>query len=202
MEAVLYKDLFRIKYHLPRVPSLSFNYSLEKSSSSSINKAFRYTSNIAFVGLCSLLLAGCLPPDQLSASLSSLSGSSGGSSSGGTAPPVGSIIHCTSGPADLSGMCRNTSAPTMGALEAIGPEVELAAALNVVATEQQVSTGSSLASDLPSGTSNFDASAPSISYQPLLDLGLSTGDTVCFRIQAYDTARVPYDWAEVQCTVV
>ena len=63
-------------------------------------------------------------------------------------------------------------------------------------------TTTTLASDLPSGTSNFDASAPSISYQPLVDLGLSTGDTVCFRIQAYDTARVTYDWADVQCTVV
>jgi hypothetical protein len=35
-----------------------------------------------------------------------------------------------------------------------------------------------------------------------LQLGLNTGDTVCFRIQAYDTAGVPYDWAEVQCTAV
>jgi hypothetical protein len=62
-------------------------------------------------------------------------------------------------------------------------------------------TTTTLASDLQSDTSNFDPSAPSISYQPL-QLGLNTGDTVCFRIQAYDTAGVPYDWAEVQCTAV
>jgi hypothetical protein len=63
-------------------------------------------------------------------------------------------------------------------------------------------TATTLASDLPTDTSSFDASAPSINYQPLQDLGLNTGDTVCFRIQAYDTAGVPYDWAEVQCTAV
>jgi hypothetical protein len=135
----LYKDLFRIKYHLPTVPSLSFNYSLEKSSSSSIKKALRYTRYIAFVGLCSQLLLGCLPPDPLSASLNSASllgsGSSGGSSSGGTAPLGGQITQCTSGPADLAGMCR-PSTPTMGALEAVGPEVASAEALNIVATAQ------------------------------------------------------------------
>ena len=227
----MYKDLFRIKYHLPRVPSLSCNYSLEKSSSSSINKALRYTSNIAFVSLCSLLLVGCLPPDQLSALGGG--GSSGGSSSGGTAPVGGQITQCTIGPADLAGACRNTSALTPGALEAIGPEIASAAALNIVAAAQEVSIGSvpntlniawspfpgsasgyfvyygptsdtanTLASDLPIDGANLNASAPTISYQPTVDLGLSTGDTVCFRILAYDTGRVPYTWYETQCTVV
>jgi hypothetical protein len=136
----LYKDLFRIKYHLPRVPSLSFNSSLEKSSSSSIKKALRYTRYIAFVGLCSQLLLGCLPPDQLSASLSTLSGSSGGSS-GSTAPLGGQITQCTSGPADLSGVCRNTT-PTMGAFEAVETQVASAAVSSSFAAAQQVSAGS------------------------------------------------------------
>ena len=221
------KDLLRIKDHLRRITPLSINYSLEKSSFSSTNKAPRYTSNIALVSLCSLLLGGCLPD---------LSGGSSGDSSVSSSAatfPGSSIIQCSSGgPADLSGACRNTAALTPGALEAIGSQV---ASVNVslggfVAVQQtsdrsiadtlninwspypeSVSgylvyygstpeTATTLASDVPSDASNFDASAPSISYQPLQDLGLSNGDTVCFRIQAYDTAGVPYDWAEVQCT--
>jgi hypothetical protein len=231
------KDLLRIKDHLRRITSLSFNFSLEKSSSSPIYKGFRYTSNIAFVSLCSLLLGGCLP--DLGGG-----GSSGDSSlsSGTVSFPDSTIIQCSSGGStDLSGACRNIAALTPGALEAIGFEgvVSANASMGVFAVPQQTAdpqqtsdgsvadtlninwspysesvsgylvyfgatpeTATTLASDLSSDTSNFDASAPSISYQPMLDLGLSTGDTVCFRIQAYDTAHVPYDWAEVQCTAV
>ncbi len=227
------KDLFRIKDHLSRVPSLSFNYSLEKSSSSSINKALRYTSNIAFVGLCSILF-GCQPPDLLGGSSLGSSAGNGALPSGGNAAlPGGPIIQCTSGPADLAGVCRNTSALTPGALEAVGTQVASAAALNTLATAQQVSAGSTpntlniawspypgnawgyivyygpttdttttLASNLPIATGNINASSPSVSYQPTLDLGLNTGDTVCFRIQAYDAGGAPFNWSEVQCTVV
>jgi hypothetical protein len=222
------KDLLRIKDHLRRTTPLSINYSLEKSSFSSTNKALRYTGKIAFVSLCSLLLGGCLPDLG--------GGSSGDSSLSSSAAtfPGSTIIQCSSGgPADLSGACRNTAALTPGALEAIGSQVAPTnVSLGGFVTVQQTSDGSiddtlninwspysesvsgylvyygstpetatTLASDLPTDTSNFDASAPSISYQPL-QLGLNTGDTVCFRIQAYDTAGVPYDWAEVQCTAV
>ena len=222
-------EFSKVTDHLPRMTSFSLNNS-RKSSSSSINKALRYTSNIAFVGLCSLLLLGCLPPDQL-ASLSTLNGSSDGSSSGGAAPVGGQITQCTSGPSDLAGVCRNNSALTMGAFEAVEPQVASAAALNTVATIQQVSaeatrnnigwspypgsatgyyvyygptsdTANTLASDVPIDSTNLTASALTVSYQPTLDLGLSTGDTVCFRILAYDTGRVPYNWSELQCTVV
>jgi hypothetical protein len=222
------KDLLRIKDHLRRTTPLSINYSLEKSSFSSTNKALRYTGKIAFVSLCSLLLGGCLPDLG--------GGSSGDSSLSSSAAtfPGSTIIQCSSGgPADLSGACRNTAALTPGALEAIGSQVAPTnVSLGGFVAVQQTSDGSiddtlninwspysesvsgylvyygstpetatTLASDLPTDTSNFDASAPSISYQPL-QLGLNTGDTVCFRIQAYDTAGVPYDWAEVQCTAV
>jgi hypothetical protein len=221
------KDLLRIKDHLRRITPLSINYSLEKSSFSSTNKAPRYTSNIALVSLCSLLLGGCLPD---------LSGGSSGDSSVSSSAatfPGSTIIQCSSGPADLSGACRNTAALTPGALEVVGSQVAPAnVSLGGFVAVQQTSdrsiadtlninwspypesvsgylvyygstpeTATTLASDLPSDASNFDASAPSISYQPL-QLGLNSGDTVCFRIQAYDTAGVPYDWAEVQCTAV
>ena len=127
-------------------------------------------------------------------------------------------------------MCRNTSALTPGALEAIGPQVASAAAVETLVTAQQAPVGSTLsiawspypgnawgyvvyygpttdtattlASNLPIATANIDASAPSVSYQPKLDLGLNTGDTVCFRIQAYDAGGAPFNWSEVQCTVV
>lgn len=72
----------------------------------------RYISNIAIVGFCFMLI-GC-----------------GGGSSGSTLDnaqdaallsvrSTTAAIQCSSGPADLSGVCRNTSALTMGALEAV-----------------------------------------------------------------------------------
>jgi hypothetical protein len=145
-------------------------------------------------------------------------------------PSTIAVTQCASGPADLAGVCRNTSSLTPGALEAVGLQVASAAALNVSATAQSATSGSTLniawspypgsaagyfvyygptsdtastlASDLPNGAVNFDASAPSISYQPTLDLGLNTGENVCFRIFAYDSARVLYDWSTIQCVVV
>lgn len=221
------KDLLRLNDHLRRITPLSINYSLETSSFSSTRKAPRYTSKIALVSLCSLLLGGCLPDLG--------GGSSGDSSLSGTGTfPGGTFIQCSSGPADLSGACRNTAALTPGALEAFGSQGDPAnVSLSGFVAVQQTSDGSiadtlninwspypesvsgylvyygstpetatTLASDVPSDASNFDASTPSINYQPLQDLGLNTGETVCFRIQAYDTAHVPYDWAEVRCTTV
>ena len=105
--------------HLPRLKSLSLNNSREKSYSS-INTALRYTSNIAIAGLCAILLIACGPLTQ-----------QGGSSS------VGTFTQCANGfPADLSGVCRN-SAPTMGALEAVGSQEASAAAINILAITQQ-----------------------------------------------------------------
>ena len=181
---------------------------------SSLTKVLDLTSKIAVTCISALLIA-CEP--LIFGGISGLGGSSSFA-----------VSQCATGPADLSGQCRSTT-PTPGALEAIGPAIS-AVALNLATSVQSVQTGSTLniswlpypgiasgyfifygstsdtattlASDLSYNTSNFDASAPSVSYQPLLDLGLSMGDTVCFRILAYDTARVPYTWSEVQCTSV
>ena len=117
----------------------------------------------------------------------------------------------------------------MGALEAVGQETT-AVVLNVATTAQSVQSNSTLniawspypgiatgyfvyygptvdtattfASDLQIGLENFNPSAPSITYDAMQDFGLSAGNTVCFRILAYDPAHVPYDWSEAQCTVV
>lgn len=218
-----------MKGQLRQLTSLSFcNFSLEKSGSSPIHQGFSFTSKIAIAGLCSLLLGGCLP---------GLGGGSSGDSSlsSGTGTFPGSTINqCSTGPADLAGVCRNTAALTPGALEAVGSQVASTdTSLTAFTAVHQTSDGSmvntldinwspypesvsgylvyygstpetttTLASDLPSDTSSFDASAPSVSYQPTLDLGLDTGSTVCFRILAYDTAHVPYNWSEVLCTAV
>ena len=196
----------------------------------SIYTALRYTCNIAIAGLCSLLLA-CQFPDALSGQLkNTLNISSGGSSSGGSAPPAVAAVECSSGPADLAGQCRNTSVLTPGAFEAMGANGTSVATLSDSATAQLATTSSilniawspypgnawgyyvyygptadtatTLASDLPIGTGNFNASAPSVSYEPTQDLSLSAGDPVCFRIQAYDAGGKPFNWSEVQCTVV
>ena len=157
--------------------------------------------------------------------------SSGGSSSGGNAPPASTaVVQCSNGPADLSGQCRNTAALTPGALEVIEPPGTSVATSNSSATAQLAATSptlnitwspypgnawgyyvyygptsdsaTTLASDLPIGTGNFNSSAPSVSYQPKVDLGLNTGATVCFLIEAYDAGGKPFNWSQTQCTVV
>ena len=173
-----------------------------------------HTSKIAITCISALLIA-CEP--LIFGGISGLGGSSSFS-----------VTQCTSGPADLSGACRNSS-PTPGALEAIGAATS-AAILSVTTSAQTEIAGSALniswspypgtaagyyvyygpttdtattlASDLAIGTANLDTSAPSISYQPELELGVNAGATVCFRIYAYDTARVPYEWSDVQCRIV
>jgi hypothetical protein len=185
---------------------------------SSLTKVSVFTIKIAIACLSSLLIA-CEP-----LLFGGVAGLAGSSSSG---------FQCASGPADLSGVCRNTSSLSPGALEAVGTEVASAATLNTFASAQQLSTESTpntlniawspypgsatgyyvyygptsdsantLASDLPIDGLSLNASAPTVSYQPTSDLNLGAGDTVCFRILAYDSSRVPYTWSEVQCTVV
>ena len=196
----------------------------------SINTALRCTSRIAIAGLCSVLIAGCLPPSGAqSGDSSSIAGAVGTASpvapvtSTTTTAPVDSttttapvavspVTQCSgSGLAaiDLSGQCR-VSAPTPGAFEAIDPST-----LPIVVTWSPYSgsasgyiiyygptstTATNLASDVTIGTANFDPAAPTVTYQAQ-DLGLSPGSAVCFQIFAYDTAHAIYNWSEVQCTV-
>lgn len=187
----------------------------------SINTALRCTSRIAIAGLCSVLIAGCLPP---SGTQSGYSSSAAGAV--GTASPVGPVDSTTtaapvavspvtqcsgSGLAttDLSGQCR-ASAPTPGALVAIDPSTfpivvtwspySGSASGYIIYYGPSSTTATNLASDVPIGTANFDPAAPTVSYQAQ-DLGLSPGSAVCFQIFAYDTAHALYNWSEVQCTV-
>jgi hypothetical protein len=47
-------------------------------------------------------------------------------------------------------------------------------------------SATTLASDVAITSSGFDPQAPSVSYRTWEDLGLHTGDTVCFRLRAYN----------------
>ncbi len=49
-----------------------------------------------------------------------------------------------------------------------------------------VSTASTLLSNLAVTSPNFDPQAPAVEYDAVADLGLSAGDTVCFRLKAYN----------------
>jgi hypothetical protein len=111
---------------------------------------------------------------------------------------------------DLSDQCRN-STPTPGALEAIDPSTlpihvtwspyPGTVSGYIIYYGPTSTTATNLASDVPIGTANFDPAAPAVDYRAQ-DLGLSSGNTVCFQIFAYDTSHALYNWSEVQCTVV
>ena len=51
-------------------------------------------------------------------------------------------------------------------------------------------TANVFVSDLPTDSGLIETSAPTVTYGSVRDLGLYAGDTVCFRIYAYDLARV------------
>ena len=143
-------ELFMVTDHLPRLKSLSLNNSREKSYSS-INTALRYTSDIAIAGLCTILLIACGPLTQ-----------QGGSSS------VDTFTQCSNGlPADLSGVCRN-STPTMGALEDVGPQVASAAAINITTTPLQ-DPGASVLNNISWSSYQGTASGYFVYYGPTSD---------------------------------
>jgi uncharacterized repeat protein (TIGR02543 family) len=129
-----------------------------------------------------------------------------------TSPGTATQCSGSSGLADidLSGQCRSSPA-SPGALEAIDPGTSPilvtwspypgSASGYIIYYGPTSTTATNRASDVPIGSTNFDPSAPTVSYQAQ-DLGLSPGDAVCFQIFAYDTAHALYNWSEVQCTVV
>ena len=57
-------------------------------------------------------------------------------------------------------------------------------------------------SDLPTDSGLLDPSAPTVTYDSVRDLDLYAGDTVCFRIYAYDLAHVLIDQASLGCSAV
>lgn len=49
-----------------------------------------------------------------------------------------------------------------------------------------IDTATTVASNQPIDSPGFDPLAPLVSYNPATDLGLHAGDTVCFRLKAYN----------------
>ena len=146
------------------------------------------------------------------------------------APPVVPTAQCGDGLAaqDLAGQCR-AATPTMGALEASdGTSVVAMASVASLAVPQTVSrslqvnwqpfgndtagymvyfgntadTANVLVSDLTTNSGLLDPSAPTVTYDSVRDLGLYAGDTVCFRIDAYDLARVLVGQVFLGCSAV
>jgi hypothetical protein len=139
------------------------------------------------------------------------------------------VVQCGSGLAalDLAGQCRGVS-PTPGAFEAsdgistAGASVVSLAVAESASSSLQVSwqpfgsntagymvyygttaeTVNVLVSDLAQNSGLYDASAPSVTYDSVPDLGMYAGDTVCFRIYAYDPARTVVGQIYLDCRVI
>jgi hypothetical protein len=139
------------------------------------------------------------------------------------------VVQCSSGLAalDMAGQCRGVS-PTPGALEAndgtslAGASVVSLAVVDSASSSLQVSwqpfgnntagymvyygttadTVNVLVSDLALNSGLYDASAPSVTYDSMRDLGMYTGDTACFRIHAYDPARTIVGQVYLACRTI
>jgi hypothetical protein len=64
-----------------------------------------------------------------------------------------------------------------------------------------VTEATTIASNQPVNSPNFDPQAPSVSYDAAANLGLHTGDTVCFRLRAYNPDGES-DFTAGTCTTV
>lgn len=144
-------------------------------------------------------------------------------------PPEASVVECGSGMAarDLSGQCR-ASPPTPGALEAIDVTNVAMASVQSIAVAQSASqlvqiswqpfgnntagymvyygtsanTVNVLVSDLSLNSGLINPSAPSVTYDSVRNLGLYAGDTVCFRIDAYNSARTILEQVSLGCRAI
>jgi hypothetical protein len=58
-----------------------------------------------------------------------------------------------------------------------------------------------LISDLPITNPDFNALSPQVQYSALLDLGVEAGETLCFRVKAYNTTSVS-EFSEAACAEV
>jgi len=143
--------------------------------------------------------------------------------------PEPTVIECGSGLAaqDLAGQCRAVP-PTPGALEAVAGTSAAGisvASLTVSQTAARVlqvgwqpfgdnasgylvyygttaDAANALVSDLPTNSGLINPAAPTVTYDSVRDLGLYVGDTVCFRIHAYNSARTVIAEAFLGCSAI
>jgi len=161
----------------------------------------------------------------LTACGSSLLGSGGFTS----AAPATVPATCTSAgiaAQDLAGQCRSVPT-TMGALEATGgPATAAAATLDKLAPSgsrtiqiawpplqsgtagyriyfgRTAESANVLVSDLPPGSGLFDPTAPAVTIDPTRELGLSSGDTACFRVSGHSLDEATTTEMALTCTTV
>lgn len=58
------------------------------------------------------------------------------------------------------------------------------------------------ASDLALTAANFNPQSPAIAYNAQRDLGLATGQTVCFRLRAYNSQGALSAWSAPACATI
>lgn len=143
--------------------------------------------------------------------------------------PEPTVIECGSGLAaqDLAGQCRAVP-PTPGALEAVAGTSAAGISVASLTVSQMASrvlqvgwqpfgdnasgylvyygttadTANALVSDLPTNSGLINPAAPTVTYDSVRDLGLYVGDTVCFRIHAYNSARTVIAEAFLGCSAI
>lgn len=59
-----------------------------------------------------------------------------------------------------------------------------------------------LATQLSLSSNGMNPQAPSVSFNAGTDLGLNYGDSVCFRLRAYNSANVMSDWSGAACGTI
>jgi len=170
---------------------------------------------LMFAGLVAAMLAGC---GSGSMNNTGFTGTVGQGSIIGTTGGGSALCASTSlAAADLSGQCRAAPQATPGALEASGSSASALVAGSTISQSFVVSwrpapepvagyivyygstadSATVLLSDLAAGS--YDPTAPSVSYDPTRDLGVSAGSSVCFRIFAYDASRTLSNTSQLEC---
>lgn len=72
----------------------------------------------------------------------------------------------------------------------------------IVAYGATDATATTTASTLALGSNGFNAQSPSVSYYAGRDLNLAAGDSVCFRLRAYNSSNTVSDWSPAICGTI
>ena len=93
------------------------------------------------------------------------------------------------------------SAPTGSIHVAWQPHPDPTVTGYVIYYGPSIPAATTVASDRPITSPGFDPQAPSVTYDPVTNLGLRPGDTVCFRLKAYNSDGES-DFSQGTCTTV
>lgn len=105
----------------------------------------------------------------------------------GSAPPAGSPDPVPATDTIVSLTWQPNTDPVAGYIVYYGPTAEAATTLAVQLALQ---------------ADPFDGGPPSVAFNAGRDLSLNHGDTVCFRLRAYNAANVLSDWSAAACGTI